>query len=165
MRLFPVLFSVLFSLYSCNEQTASEKDKAAKDTVSAPVKYVKPSSGLTDTLFVRSTVAVFFNSDSIQLEKIKLQKEKNEFETEVHNCFYLKQNAIRVLKQYWAKIKIIEASGVRYLQFIKQDKSKTVIDLDKINNMCGVFLFNQKKDPELANIMNIDTALEFYFNR
>jgi hypothetical protein len=31
--------------------------------------------------------------------------------------------------------------------------------------MCGIFLFDGKKEPELADMMNIDTALGFYFEK
>ena len=85
------------------------------------------------------------------------------FESMVHDCFYQIKNARMVLKKQWPQVKIIETSRARYLLFIKADKSKICIDLDTKNDMCGLFLFDGKKDPVLTDMTNIDTALKFYF--
>ena len=125
----------------------------------------KPPSSFSDTLLIDRPTAVFYNPDSIQMRKIKEQSSKNAYETDVHNCFYLMRNARRVIKKYWPRVHIIETSVNRYLLFIKSDKTKTYIDLDSKGDMCGIFLFNGKKEPELADMMNIDTALGFYFEK
>lgn len=144
-----------------NEKNNSVKNTAEKkDTTPG-----KPPSNLSDTLVIDFPSVVFYNPDSLQLEKIKKIVTQNEFSTEVHNCFYLMRNARNVLKQYWPKIHIIETSKNRYLLFVKTDKTKSVIDLDSKGDMCGIILFNGKKEPELADMMNIDTALGFYFEK
>jgi hypothetical protein len=123
----------------------------------------KPPGSFTDTLTVHYPSAIFYNPDSLQLLKIKGIAPTNEYETEVHNCFYLMRNARMVLKKYWSKIHIIETSANRCLVFVKADKTITTIDLDSKGDICGLFLFDGKKEPELADMMNIDTALGFYF--
>jgi hypothetical protein len=123
----------------------------------------KPPSGFSDTLIIHFPSAVFYNPDNLQLQKIKEITAKNQYETDVHNCFYLMRNARMVLNKYWPKIQIIETSANRYLLFVKTDKAKTCIDLNSKGDMCGIFLFDGKKEPELADMMNIDTALGFYF--
>ena len=125
----------------------------------------KPSSSFSDTIIINFPSVVFYNPDSLQLKKIKEITLKNEYESEVHNCFYLMRNARRELKKYWPKIHIIETSANRYLLFVKADKSKACIDLNSKGDMCGIFLFNGQKEPELADMMNIDTALGFYFGK
>jgi hypothetical protein len=109
--------------------------------------------------------AVFYNPDSLQLDKIKAISKKEIYETDVHNCFFLMRNARIVLKKYWPNIHIIETKTNRYLLFQKHDKTKTCIDLNSEGDMCGIFLFDGKKEPELADMMNIDTALGFYFSK
>jgi hypothetical protein len=128
-------------------------------------KINKPTGNFPDTLTIHAPAAVFYNPDSLQLEKIKKIIQKNEFESEVHNCFYLVRNAQIVLKKDWPQVHIIETSRNRWLLFIKDDKSHTLIDLDNKGDMCGLFLFDGKKEPELADMMNIDTALGFYFSK
>jgi hypothetical protein len=67
------------------------------------------------------------------------------------------------LKKYWPRIHVIETSEYRYLLFIKTDNSRVCVDLNNKDDMCGIFLFDRKKEPELIDMMNIDTALGFYF--
>ena len=158
-----LLLSLIYvSILSCR-QPAKKNIPAVitpehKDTIRR-----KPPSSFSDTLTIHYPSAVFYNPDSLQLLKIKEITEKNEYETEVHNCFYQMRNARIVLKKYWPQIHIIETSKNRYLLFVKADKSKIFIDLDNKSDMCGLLLFDGKKEPELVDMMNIETALGFYF--
>jgi hypothetical protein len=127
------------------------------------VQYQKPSSSFHDTLIIDMIAAVFYNPDSLQLHKIQAITKKELYETDVHNCFYLMRNARTVLEKYWPHIHIVETSEYRYLVFIKADNSRTCVDLDTKEEMCGILLFDRKKEPELVDMMNIDTALGFYF--
>jgi len=123
----------------------------------------KPASSYQDSLVITTLAAVFYNPDSLQLEKIKAINKKATFESMQHELFYQMRNARIVLKKYWPHIQVIETNKARYLVFVKADKSRKTVDLDAKNDMSGIFLFNMKKDPELIDMMNIDTALEFYF--
>ena len=151
-------------LYSCsngnNNNDALKPTPAKKETIRR-----KPPASFSDTIMIDFPSAVFYNPDSLQLERIKGITLTNEYKTEVHNCFYLMRNARKVLKKYWPRIHIIETSANRYLLFVKADKTKTYIDLDNKGDMCGIFLFDGKKEPEPADMMNIDTTLGFYFEK
>ena len=131
---------------------------------SRAVQYKKPSSSFSDTLVINRISAVFYNPDSLQLNKMQAITNKELYETDVHNCFYLMRNARTVLKKYWPQIHIIETCEYRYLLFIKADNRQTCIDLDTKEDMCGILLFDRKKEPELIDMMNIDTALGFYLS-
>jgi len=157
-----LLCYIFVCMHSCippsNKNTPAAPPPEHKDTIIR-----KPPSSFSDTLTIGFPAAVFYNPDSLQLKKMEKITEKREYETQVHNCFYLERNARNVLKQYWPKIQIIEAPAHRYLLFVKNDKTKTTIDLNTIGDPCGIYLFDGKKEPELADMMNIDTALGFYF--
>ena len=150
-------------LYSCNQPSSKKSISSENIPENKGTIRIKPPSGFSDTLIIHFPAAVFYNPDSLQLLKIKEITARNEYETEVHNCFYLMRNARMVLKKYWPKIHIIETSANRFLAFVKADKTITTIDLDSKGDICGIFLFDGKKEPELADMMNIDTALGFYF--
>lgn len=154
---------LLYSLSACSGN--SEKKEAQTVTTGQDTIKVlsKPPSSYTDTLIIEAPGAVFYDSDSLQLVKTKSINTKMAYETMVHECFYMMRNAKMVLKQYWPKLKITSTTKVRYLLFIKSDKSQTWIDLDTKNNMCGMFMFDGKKDPELADMTNIETELGNYF--
>lgn len=87
------------------------------------------------------------------------------FEGLMHDCFFQMRNAHIVLKKYYPKIKIIESTKARYLLFVKEDKSKTCIDLNSKNDICGMYIFNTEKNPQLVDMANVDTELEFYFQK
>lgn len=161
---FSLYFLVIIIILSCSDSHRQTSPAQNKIENKAPEK-TKPPGSFSDTIKIDFPAAVFYNPDSLQLEKIKEITLKNEFESDVHNCFYLARNARMVLKKYWPRIHIIETSRNRYLFFVKADKSQAVIDLDSIGDMCGIFLFDGKKEPELADMMNIDTALGFYFSK
>ena len=158
-------FFILSQLTFCTNTGSTQKEnvKQTKTPQLALDRYKKPETSFNDTLIVNKISAVFYNPDSLQLNKIKNILKKEEYETQVHNCFYLMRNARMVIKKYWPQINIIETSKARYLLFIKINKSKTLFDLNAYSDMCGIILFDQKKAPELVDMMNIDTALGFYF--
>jgi hypothetical protein len=159
-----LLGCILIFLQSCAQPSKknipAEKTPELQDTIR-----IKPPSSFSDTLLIHYPSAVFYNPDSLQLKKIEGITEKREYETEVHNCFYQMRNARMVLKKYWPKIHILETSTNRYLLFVKADKTITNIDLNSKGDMCGLFLFDGKKEPQLVDMMNIDTALGFYFTK
>lgn len=154
-----ILFSVVFS---CNQRN-KKNIHAGKSPEIKNALIIKTPSSFSDSQLIHFPSAVFYNPDSLQLQKMKEITEKNEYETEVHNCFYQMRNARMVLKKYWPEIHIIETSTKRYLLFVKADKTMTTIDLNSKGDMCGLFLFDGKKEPELADMMNIETALGYYF--
>ena len=158
-----ILIGAFIYLYSCTNTESSKKNNTEIPATSHAVQYKKPSSGFSDTLVINEISAVFYNPDSLQLNKIQAITKKELYETDVHNCFYLMRNARMVLKKYWPRIHIVETSEYRYLLFVKADNSRTCIDLDTKEDMCGILLFDRKKGPELIDMMNIDTALGFYF--
>lgn len=154
-------------LLACSDQSTSRKKETGKENKpeALPVVYKKPPSSFNDTLIIDTKSAVFYNPDSLQLEKIKAIRKKDAYETEEHYCIYLMRNAHTLIKKSWPQIHIIETSGARYLLFIKSDDNKICIDLNTKGDMCGIFLFDGKKEPELIDMMNIDTALGFYFKK
>ncbi|OIR05091.1 hypothetical protein GALL_129070 [mine drainage metagenome] len=159
-----LIMVALCSLYiSCNEHPKHDKVISATDTLA--VKHgKKPGSSFSDTLVIKNAAAVFYNPDSVQLEKIKKLNKPMEFSSLTHQNFYLMRNAKIVLSKYWPGLKIIEVNKIRYLLFVKKDQSKILIDLDTKDDIAGIILFNKIKDPQLIDMMNIDTELNFYFN-
>ncbi|HVM89833.1 MAG TPA: hypothetical protein VMT76_16725 [Puia sp.] len=154
--------SVIYSCHPSPKNAQHEKEKENK--ISAKKKIIpKPPSSFNDTMVIKNNSAVFYSPDSLQLEKIKAVNKKPIYDMLEHDCYYQMRNARSVIKQYWPKIKIIEATEARYLLFIKADNSKICIDLNNKNDICGLLLFDGKKDPILTDMPNIDTQLQYYF--
>ncbi|HMK25110.1 MAG TPA: hypothetical protein VK483_03705 [Chitinophagaceae bacterium] len=163
IRIITMFMIAVWSLSCSDTATSTKRDKEQKRSDTIPVSYKKPPSSFGDTLIITGESVVFYNPDSLQREKIKEITRKNVYESNEHDCFYLMRNARVVLKKYWRQIHIIETSKNRYLLFVKADKTRTCIDLNSKGDMCGIFLFDGKKEPELADMMNIETVLGFYF--
>ena len=150
---------------SCSEISNKNIHEEVKSSEKNHLIIKKPGSSFSDTIIISTKSAVFYEPDSIQLEKIKAKNEKNIFDMITHDCHYQMQNARIVLKKYWPQIRIIENSKARYLLFVKADNNKICIDLNDKNDICGLFLFDSKKNPVLVDMPNIDTELGFYFSK
>ncbi|OSZ81258.1 hypothetical protein CAP36_08495 [Chitinophagaceae bacterium IBVUCB2] len=161
------LYQQLLFLFLCStiiiscSQSDTKKKETMQQTKSAP--YKKPPSSFTDTLIIEGPAAVFFNSDTVQLQKIKAIIDQEIFESTMHDCFFQQRNAKQVLKKYWSHIRVIEASDKQFLLFLEKNQQRVYTNLNEINDMCGLILFKNGKTPEIADMMNIETALHNYF--
>lgn len=165
----PLLKYVMIALFlfacSCSEVHKKHTPLVEISPKTKPLIIKKPASGFNDTIIINSNSAVFYSPDSLQMKKIKAVNEKVIFDLLTHNCHYQMENAHMVIKKYWPQIKIIETSTFRYLLFEKANKDKICIDLNDKNDICGLFLFDGKKDPVLVDMPNVDTQLGFYFTK
>ena len=123
----------------------------------------KPSSGFSDTIRISFPAAVFYNPDSLQLEKIKAGTDSMIYESMIHDCFYQMRNARSVLKQYYPQVEIVLVSNARFLLFNKKAGEKECIDLDANNDPCGIYLTDGNQSPRFTDMTNIDTELGLYF--
>ncbi len=167
MRLYLLIFGVIpLVLFVCSCSESSKKNPAEEEVTVKPKSMIikKPGSSFNDTVLINAKSAVFYSPDSVQMSKIKSVNETVIFDLLTHNCHYQMENARKVLQKSWPQIKIVETSKIRYLLFQKTNKSKVCIDLNDKNDICGLFLFDGKKDPALVDMPNIDTQLNLYFS-
>ena len=150
---------------SCSEGYKKNTPQAAISPKTKSLIIKKPVSSFNDTIVIKANSALFYSPDSMQMEKIKSVNQKVTFDLLTHNCHYQMENARIVIKKYWPQLKIIETSKSRYLLFEKTNKIKVCIDLNDKNDICGLFLFDGKKDPVLVDMPNVDTQLGFYFSK
>ncbi|MEO7266023.1 MAG: hypothetical protein ABIW38_13995 [Ferruginibacter sp.] len=159
-----IFLLIIASCYSCTGTTGS-KELAGKQEQLEKKVYQKPTSGFTDSIIINFPAAVFYNPDSLQLQKIKAVTDAGVFESTMHDCFYQQRNAHRVLKAYYPRIKIIEITQARYLVFKSAKAVLATIDLDTKYDPCGMFIFDQLKAPIFVDMTNVDTQLGFYFSK
>lgn len=161
----PGIAAIILLVCSCSQSPENNNSQIKKNETSKPVLIKKPPSSFGDTVVIDRKSAVFYNPDSLQMERIKLVNERNVYATITHDCYYMMQNARNVIRQHWPRIRIVEVIKARYLLFVKADKSKICIDLNVKNDICGLFLYDPKKDPELVDMPNINTSMGFYFGK
>ena len=158
-----VYILLLVFYYSCSETPGPKEPRQKPVENNITPNANKAPSTFKDTLEINSPAAVFYSPDSLQLIKIKSFTDPRVFEGSMHEYFYLMRNARLVISRNYPGLKIIETKNVRYLLFVKADKSEDCIDLDTKKDAYGLFIFNSKKAPELVDMANIDTELGFYF--
>jgi len=161
--LFPACFLSILTGLDCSD-TPRQTNPSPINAGDKPVK-TKPSSSYSDTVEIDLPSAVFYNPDSIQLEKIKAVTEAGIFESTMHEFFYQMRNSRMVLKKYYPHIKILEVKNARYLLFKKMDAERELIDLNDKNDPFGLFLFDGRQAPRLVDMTNIESELGFYFSR
>jgi hypothetical protein len=125
----------------------------------------KPASGFHDSLIIQSFSAVFFQPDSLQRERIREVLSKNVFSSVQHDCYFQMRNARLVMQRYWPQIRIVEVDTIRYLVFVKKNGFRRTIDLNQVEDVCGIYLFDGDKDPVQTDMPNIDSQLGFYFRK
>jgi hypothetical protein len=157
---------IIFFLISCTStSTPPNTNKEEKKQTSPHDIRKKPPSSFNDTIMIGSKSAVFFKADSVQMKKIKQVNDESVFESLTHDCYYQMRNAKQVIQKERPEIKIILASTVRFLIFTNANGNSKTIDLNQVNDICGIFLFDPAKDPVRINMTNIDSELGFYFRK
>lgn len=159
-----VCLLVITLLYSCSE-TGKQNSSAQIESYKLDSIRKKPGSSFSDTITIDYPAAIFFNPDKLQLEKIKAVTDTMIFESMTHDCFYQMKNTRNTIKKNWPGIKILEVRDARYLELKSSDGSREWLDLDAYNDACGIFLFDRQKKARLVDMTNIDTELDFYFNK
>lgn len=127
------------------------------------VNFRKPPSSYQDTLRISERSAVFYAPDSLQSLRLKKLLGDRIYESDTHECIYMLRNTRNVINNYWPGLTVIESHAARWLDF-KKWKNSTVVDLDNRNELCGLYLFDPGREPQLADMMNIETALNQYFS-
>ena len=155
-----LLVVVIVSSCSNNSQT----HPAPATPASRTFYQNKPPATVTDTLIINSVAAVFFNPDSLQLQKIRSIADPGVFESKMHEYEYLIKTAQSSINKNFPQVKIIESKNVRFLLFISRDKH-ICIDLDKNYDPYGLYLFNRQKAPQPVDMANAETELGFYFSK
>jgi hypothetical protein len=162
----PSVAFILTMLLAAACSGPSVKTDPAQKLDNAPGHAVnKPPSSYRDTVLIRDSAAVFYNPDSLQLEKIRAVTEKGIFESNVHEYFFQMRNSRNVMAKYYPRLRIIEVKNARFLLFVKQGGEKELVDLDTKNDQSGIFLFDARKSPRFVDMTNIDTELGFYFSK
>jgi hypothetical protein len=116
-----------------------------------------------DSQEIDSRAAVFFRQDSLRLVRIKAVVHDRVYESLTHDCLFETKYVRSVLKREWPALRVIDVSTSRWLIFRKKNGDRKTIDVNAVNDLCGVFLFDGVKDPTRADMPNINTALWNYF--
>jgi hypothetical protein len=165
-----LLFFSLIS-FSCGETDKSveiktDVDSSSQDTVNqnpfpgSDVKSDDYDAAYADTLFIDSRAAVFFQPDSLTIEK-KIKEQGEEFLLGMDDYLHYMSESQEYLEKQG--VPILHAKGEKYLKFTMADKSFKVINLRKQEDLWGVYLFDPNKKPHYADILDMEEDFKKYF--
>ena len=151
------------ALAACSTQ--NDKSKIESQLVSADSFSKDKNSQIAianfDTLTVDKKAAVFYSPDETQIAKRK--KEIGEENFYVGADDYL--NYLHTSHDFLDSIKltIFDAKDKKYLKFIRSDKSQTIIKLDTLSELWGIYFFDPNKTQKLVDMTMIEEEYKSYF--
>lgn len=143
------------------QQNEENKRNSKQTTTAVPGK---PPSSFPDTLTLRSSAAVFYEPDSLQLLQLRAITDSGVFEATQHEYEFQIKTSIAYLKKYKPGLPVIHANQVRFLHFAQGNEKDTFIDLDKNGDAYGLYLFRSGYPPYKVEMTNIDTEVPTYFS-
>jgi hypothetical protein len=130
-----------------------------------PVNIKKPGSSFMDTLIVKGSAVIFYNPDTLQLKKIEVVNIPMVFKSMVHEYYYQQKTAKVDLKNIWPRIQLYDIKNYRFIKFIYRNNNVLVIDLNNINDISGIIVFNGIKQPEQVDMMSFVNDATYYFDK
>lgn len=124
----------------------------------------KPPSSFPDTLIIRSSAAVLYEPDSVQLLNLRAITDSGVFAATLHEYEYQIKTSIAYFAKYRPELPVIHARQVRFLHFVQQNQKDTIIDLNKNGDAYGLYLFRNGYPPYKVEMTNIDTEVPSYFS-
>lgn len=166
---FLLLFS--FAISSCatkdqKQETKSETHIFSIDTaqkIDAIQKQFasKKLSSESDTLTINTKSAVFYQPDSLQIEKRMKESGEEAFRAGADDYVYHVNTSANYLEKQG--LPVIESKNKKYIQFIMKDKKVKLIKLDTLPELWGMYLFDPMKMPHYADITLIERDYKSYF--
>lgn len=141
-------------------QTSSVDPKQQVDTSQKHLEAKKLSAN-TDTLTIDNKTAVFFQLSSLQMEKRMEEAGEENFRAGADDYIYYINTSAEYLEKQG--LPVINAKSKKFLKFIMADKQVQFIKLDTLEDLWGMYLFDPKKKPHYADIIEIEDDFKNYF--
>lgn len=154
---------LVLTLAACSTQNGKSKIESQK-TFEDSLNIDKNSpTAITkfDTLAVDKKAAVFYWPDTTQIAKRKKEIGEENFYVGADDYLYYMHTSHDFLDSI--KLTILDAKDKKYLKFIRSDKSQTVIKLDTLPELWGIYFFDPNKGQKLVNMTMIDEEYKVYF--
>lgn len=114
-----------------------------------------------DTLTIDTKSAVFYQPDSLQMEKrMKAVGEEN-FRAGADDYIYYVNTSVEYLEKQG--LPVLDAKNKKYLKFVMADNKVQLIKLDTLEELWGMYLFDPKQKPYYADITLIEEDFKNYF--
>lgn len=132
--------------------------QSSLDTVSAP-RVISVESG--DTLIIYGRSAVMYQPDSAQLEQFRRRVGDENYRIGVDDNLNLLHQSEEYLTQ--KKCPVITTGARKYLRFVMNDDISQLVNLNKVEDLWGIILFDPSKPPQYADISDMETEYQRFF--
>ena len=166
--IFSIITILLFNMIGCKYKSNKKEQpisNMSNPNQHHPVNIKKPGSSYSDTLMIQGNAVIFYNPDSVQLKKIESVNIPMVYKSMIHEYYYQQKTAKVDLKNIWPKIKLYDITKYRFLKFIYFNAKVQVIDLNQINDISGIIVFNGVKAPEQVDMMSFVNDATYYFDK
>lgn len=166
-----LLLLLSLTVFSCvtndlKQETKSDAFISSADTTQK-VDTLKAQIGLqtspldTDTLTIDKKAAVFYQPDSLQMEKRMKQVGEADFRVGADDYIYYVNTSAEYLEKQG--LRVLDAKNKKYLKFVLADKRVQVIKLDTLEEFWGMYLFDPKKNAHAADMTIIEDEYKNYY--
>lgn len=149
-RVAPLLLISVVMLACTNQPRNKKPEQTITDTTTAPSPIIMAGA---DTLVVTRKAAVFYEPDSMQIEKRKQAVGEDDFYTGVEDYAYYLNAAHDFLAD--TKLPIMEAKSKKVMEFIGNKQTKQFIKMDTLSDLWGIYFF----DPAKGNAKQVDMTM------
>jgi len=122
---------------------------------------VQPSPLHSDTLIIDRQAAVFYQPDSLQIEKRMKEVGEADFRAGADDYIYYVNTSVEYLEK--RGLPVLDAKNKKYLKFVLTDKQHQVIKLDTLEELWGIYLFAPKKSVYAADMTIIEDEYKSYY--
>jgi hypothetical protein len=161
-----ILNTVALLTMSCGEGVNSTYTKNLngvnvyehKDSVAS--ESIKSDTSINKTTSAHGIIAVFYSPDKVTAEQLRNKLGEDNFYTVVDDNNFYNSEAMKVIDTY--NIRVMLTSD-RYIEFVKNDGEKSIMDCYSLESKWGVVLFDGKQSPLVTSPIDIEKDLKKYF--
>jgi hypothetical protein len=147
--------------YSKSDAGISSSDTTLKgDTVQRELA-TRFSNSETDTLTIDKKAAVFYQPDSLQIDKRMKQTGEADFRAGADDYMYYIHISVDYLEKQG--LPVMDSKNKKYLRFVMADNKEKLVRLDTLQDLWGLYLFDPKKNPYNADIIQIEEEYKIYY--
>lgn len=149
------IITLLILLAGCNNQKA--KNELTNTRLDRSTNFN------TDTLFVTGRVAVFYEPDTLRIQKRKKEVGDQEFNTGAGDYLYYMHLSREFIDS--VKLPILTTKNKKYIKFILNDSSMQLVIIDTLPELWGVYFFEPSKKSKNVDIISIAEEYCNYFKQ
>lgn len=129
------------------------------DTVKKQMPLPTPANG--DTLTIDRKAAVFYQPDSLQIERRMKEIGEADFRTGMDDYIYYVNTSAEYLEKQG--LPVLDAKDKKWLKFILADKKVQLIKLDTLEELWGMYLFDSKRKAYRVDMTLIEDEYKNYY--